>query len=686
MIPRPRLNRTFTRPALVMAPLLAAMTGFAPLPAVARAAAVPAQARAQSGSPHWTEAWAASQTPPATAGISQTGFSDQTVRMVVHPSTGGSALRIQLSNQYGSAPVSVGDVSAGLEQSGAAEVTGSSHPLTFGGSRSFAIPAGAKASSDAIPMAVPAGQNLVVSVYFPGATGPATWHPQAQQVNYVGTGDQAADTGGTGYGSTTSSWFYLDGVSVQTEAVPGTIVAFGDSITDGVGSTVNANHRWPDYLAQRLSTQPADERFAVVDAGIGGNRVLTDAGTCCTTTGNYGTSAESRFAGDALGLDGARTVIFFEGINDIGNGVSDQAGDPITAAKLIDGYRTIISQAHQAGAAIIGATMTPYAGFYFYTPQGEQIREQVNQWIRSSGAFDGVADFDKAVRDPVHPEHLDPAYDSGDHIHPSDAGYRAMADAEFGGLSITPSLTIANVSPSAYLPHPGDTIQFSASVTNPGVFPAENVAMTAAGPGGWAITPVAAGPGTLTPGQTGTWRWQVTAPNGAQPGRYPATLTLHYASRGQAGTANRSLPLLLGVIPHDGMSATADSSQELGNDAYYAIDNGTNTIWHSQYSPYQPLPHQITLGLGAGYTVSGLQYLPRQDGNHNGVITSYEVSVSTDGVNFTQVASGSWADDLTLKSAQFPAQAARYVRLTALAGHGNFASAAEIDVPGTPGG
>jgi lysophospholipase L1-like esterase len=668
-----------------MAPLLAAMAGLAP-PAVARAAAAPAPPGAQSGSPHWTETWTASQTPPAISGISRAGFDNQTVRMVVHPSTGGSALRIQLSNQYGNAPVSVGDVSVGLEQSGAAEVSGSSHPLTFGGSRSFVIPAGAKAGSDAVPMAVPDGQNLVVSVYFPGATGPATWHPQAQQVNYVGAGDQATDTAGTGYTSTVSSWFYLDGVAAQTQTVMGTVVAFGDSITDGVGSTVNANHRWPDYLAQRLSTQPADARFAVVDAGIGGNRVLTDAGTCCTTTGNYGTSGQSRFAGDALDLDGVRTVIFFEGINDIGNGVADQAGDPVTAAKLIDGDRAMIRQAHQAGLTIIGATMTPYAGFYFYTPQGEQIREQVNQWIRSSGAFDGVADFDKAVRDPVHPDHLNPAYDSGDHIHPNDAGYRTMANAEFGGLRITPSLTVASVSPPAYLARPGDTIQFSARVANPGLYPAENVAMTAAGPGGWTITPLAAGPATLTQGQTGTWRWQVTAPAGAQPGRYSGTLTVHYATGGQGGTATSDVPLLLGVIPHAGMSATADSSQELANDAYYAIDDGPNTIWHSQYSPYQPLPHEITLGLGAGYTVSGLRYLPRQDGNHNGVITSYTVSVSADGVNFTQVADGSWADDLTVKSAQFPAQPARYVRLTALAGHNNFASAAEVDVLGTPGG
>lgn len=682
MIRRTWLTRTVTRAVPVTALLAGAAALAAPPGALPGAATA---ASAASPSPHWVETWAASQTPPATTGISAAGLDDQTVRMIVHTSAGGSGLRIQLSNEYGSAPVGVGDVSVGVQESGAAEVAGTARQLTFGGNQSFVIPAGEKAGSDALPMQVPAGQNLVVSVYFPAATGPTTWHPFAQQVNYLGQGDKTADVGGTGYTGTTSSWFYLDGVAVQTTAVRGTVVAFGDSITDGVGSTAGANHRWPDYLAQRLGAQPADGRFAVADAGIGGNRVLTDAGNCCTATANYGTSGESRFAGDALDLPGARTVIFFEGINDIGNGISDQAGDPVTAAKLIDGYRNVIRQAHERGLSIIGATLTPYKGFYFYSPQGEQIREQVNQWIRTSGAFDGVADLDKAVRDPDHPDHLLPAYDSGDHIHPDDAGYRAMANAEFGGLSLTPVLSIDDVS-SAYVADPGGTTEFSAQVSNPGQFPAGDVTMTAAGPAGWTITPLAAGPATLQPGQAGTWRWQVTAPAGAQPGRYSGALTVRYGSRGQTGAVAWDLPLLLGVIPHTGMSAAADSAQEPANDAYYAIDDGPDTIWHSQYSPYQPLPHELTLDLGAGYTVSGLQYLPRQDGNHNGVITSYTISASSDGVNFTQVASGNWANDLTLKSARFPAQPARYIRLTAVAGYNNLASAAEVDVLGTPGG
>lgn len=690
MILRRLLSRTLARPVYVMAALLAATAGLAAPSTAARAAAgtvrPASQPAPQPASPRWTQTWTAAQTPAAATGISASGFHDQTIRMIVHTTAGGSALRIQLSNQYGKAPLSVGDVSAGVQSSGAAEAQATAHPLTFSGNRSFVIPAGAKADSDPVLMTVPAGQNVVVSVYLPDATGPATWHPVAQQVNYLGAGDQTADPAGTGYASTTSSWFYLDGVSVQTATVRGAIAAFGDSITDGVGSTTNANHRWPDYLAQRLSTQPADSRYAVADAGIGGNRVLTDAGTCCTTNGNYGTSAESRFAGDALKLAGVKTVIFFEGINDIGNGVADQAGDPITTQALIDGYRNVIRQAHNAGVTIIGGTLTPYNGFYFYSPQGEQIREQVNQWIRTSGAFDSVVDFDKAIRDPVHPDHLLPGYDSGDHIHPNDAGYQAMANAQFGAMGIIPQLSVDEISPPVYMARPGGTTQFSANVTNPGPFPVENLAMTPAAPAGWAITPLAAGPRTLPPGATGTWRWQVSTPAAAGPGRYHGTLTLRYASEGQPGLATRDVPMLLGVIPHDGMSASADSAQENTNDAYYAVDDGPSTLWHSQYSPYQPLPHEITLNLGAGYAVSGLNYLPRQDGNHNGDITSYAVSVSTDGTNFTQVTSGNWADDATQKTASFAAQTARYVRLTALAGHSNLASAAEIDILGTPPG
>jgi lysophospholipase L1-like esterase len=628
----------------------------------------------------WVATWGAGQTPPGTAGISATGFADQTVRMIVHTSTGGGALRIHLSNEFGAAPLAIAEASVGLQNSGATEVTGTSQALTFGGGRSVVIPAGATRYSDGVGMTVPADRNVVVSLYFADPTGATTWHPYAQQVNYVGSGNRADDVAGSGY-STTSSWFYLDSVAVRSATTQGAIVAFGDSITDGIGSTVGANHRWPDDLARRLSSQPAAGRPAVVNAGIGGNRVLTDAGTCCDGTAHYGTSAISRFAGDALDVAGVRTVLLFEGINDIGNDIGDPAGDPLSAQQLIAGYQDLIGQAHARGLTIIAGTLTPYRDFYFYTTPGEQIREQVNHWIRTSRAFDGVVDFDAAIRDPDHPDRVLPAYDSGDHIHLNDAGYQAMANAKLADLRVTPVLSVRGDPVSLSAPEAAG--EFTARVKNPGPLPAEDLTMTATAPAGWTIRALGAGPDELLPGQTGAWRWQVIAPAGARLDRYTGQLTVHDTSAGQPGQAKGEVALLLGVIPHTGMSATGDSAQEPTYDEYYAIDDGTNTLWHSQYSPYQPLPHQITVDLGASYDVSGLRYLPRQDGNHNGVITSYAVSLSSDGSNFTQVASGSWADDVSTKSADFAAQQAHYIRLTALAGGNGFASAAEINVVGT---
>jgi hypothetical protein len=234
----------------------------------------------------------------------------------------------------------------------------------------------------------------------------------------------------------------------------------------------------------------------------------------------------------------------------------------------------------------------------------------------------------------------------------------------------------------------GQSADVSAQVTNPGPAPATGISLTAAGPKGWTVTPISPGPGSLKPGDTGTWSWRVTAPASAAPGTYAGTLTLHYASGGETGSVTSSLPILLGVIPHTNMTATADSTQGAyqGSCCYpsMAIDDNPSTLWHTQWDPLQPLPHEITLNLGGAYDVTGLRYLPRQDNNLNGTITSYQVSVSTDGTHFTDVSSGSWADDSTTKPADFPATPARYVRLTALAGHGGYASAAEINVLGTP--
>jgi lysophospholipase L1-like esterase len=292
------------------------------------------------------------------------------------------------------------------------------------------IPVGAEVYSDPVALTVGAEQNLAVSLFVPGRSGPATWHAVGAQTNYVSTpGNHAADPAGGAFATQVTSWFWLDGVDVLAPAQDRAVVTLGDSITDGVGSTVNANDRWPDFLARRLLAAPATHRVSVLDEGISGNRVLHNA-PCC------GVSALARLHRDVLAQDGVRWVILLEGINDIGfSGLTGPETAPhtnVSAAQIIAGYQQIIAEAHAKELKLYGATLTPFKGTIFpgyYTAAGEQKREAVNRWIRTSGAFDAVIDFDKAIRDPSDPLRILPADDSGDHLHPNDAGYAAMADA-----------------------------------------------------------------------------------------------------------------------------------------------------------------------------------------------------------------------------------------------------------------
>jgi hypothetical protein len=247
------------------------------------------------------------------------------------------------------------------------------------------------------------------------------------------------------------------------------------------------------------------------------------------------------------------------------------------------------------------------------------------------------------------------------------------------------TLTLRDVAPATIdLAAPGDSAQVQAQITNPGPAAATDVRLTLQPPAGWSVQPTSDVPAAVSPGGTAGAAWQLSAPADAAAGFYTATLTLRYASGGHAGTLAQRLPIQLAIIPHAGMAATADSAQEPTYDARYAIDDNPTTLWHSQYSPYQPLPHAITVDVGDQYRVSGLIYEPRQDNNANGNITSYTISLSSDGMNFSDVAGGDWADDAASKTARFPDHTARYIRLTALAGHGGLASAAEINVLGTP--
>ncbi|MET8770289.1 SGNH/GDSL hydrolase family protein [Streptomyces sp. NPDC004658] len=362
-------------------------------------------------------AWSPSMTTGGPA------FDNQTIRMVVHSSVAGSGVRITLSNRYSATPLDVTTADMAVQASGGEATRGTTRNVTFGGSRHVTVPAGEEAVSDVVPISVSAGENLLVSLYVPGATGASTWHSDAFDTTYIASGNHAGDDSAAAFGTTTTSWYYLAGMDVVSPTARGTVVAFGDSITDGYHSSTGTYTRWPDFLGRRLGSGPGPQKLSVVDAGIGGNRVLTDVPNLW-----QGVSALKRFSHDALGQPGVKDVILFEGINDIGNNAGPD-GRPLTAQDLIDGYRTLIDEAHAAHVGIIGATLMPDEGNGYYTPDAERIRQSVNQWIRTSGAFDGVIDFDRTMRDPANPAALNPAYDSGDHIHPNDEGMRAMADA-----------------------------------------------------------------------------------------------------------------------------------------------------------------------------------------------------------------------------------------------------------------
>jgi lysophospholipase L1-like esterase len=412
--------------------LLAALGAGPAGPALAAGTAGHLAVSAAPGSADWTGTWAASPQQARPASLTGpgdptvTGFDNQTVREIVHTSIGGAALRIHLSNAFSGQELTVGTVTAGAEGTGAG-LTAPPVTVTFHGRHSVRIPAGGSAVSDTVRLRVSPLENLAVSIYLPGITGPTTNHDLAEQVNYVSTaGDRAGDPGGQAFSQQAFSWFYLSGVDVRPlKATAGAVVAFGDSITDGYQSTASANRRWPDDLAARLES--AAHPMGVLNEGISGNRVLGDS-VC------FGTSALSRMDADVLDQAGARTVILLEGINDIGFPTQANAGctapnTAVTAQQIVAGYQQIIARAHAHGLRVIGATLTPIEDSGYWSASTEQERLAVNAWIRHSRAFDGVIDFDKAVRDPADPHRLLPAYDSGDHLHPNDAGYQAMAGA-----------------------------------------------------------------------------------------------------------------------------------------------------------------------------------------------------------------------------------------------------------------
>lgn len=352
---------------------------------------------------------------------------DSTLREIVHTSIGGNAVRVHLTNEFGKEPLRVEAVTVAVSTGTSSVDAATLHNLTFGNASSMVIPAGAEAVSDPVVMPVPASANLAVSIYLPlQQVSDVSVHSSAQQDNFIATGNHVRDAS-FAEPVVTPSWYFLKGVDVQaSDAKAAAVVAFGDSITDGALSTENANHRWPDYLAARLKANGATAQLSVLDQGIGGNCILIHC---------VGQNALARFDRDVLAQAGVKYLIVLEGINDIGSLHNPNRPDyKLTAQDLEQGLMQLVARAHVHGIKVFGATLTPYKGAGYFTENGEQIRQALNQWILTSGVFDGTIDFDKATRDPANPQMFSAQADGGDHLHPKDPGYQIMADSIDLGL------------------------------------------------------------------------------------------------------------------------------------------------------------------------------------------------------------------------------------------------------------
>lgn len=394
---------------------VAALLALTPLPAIA-------------APPHWVGSWAASQqVPEPQNALAPADLHDATLRQVVRLSAGGSRIRLRLSNAFGTQPLVIDNVHVAhsLSPAGARIDPASDRPVTFNGLASVTIPAGASYLSDPVAMAAAPLAVLAVSLHLPEAPDRQTGHPGSRSTSYLVHGNQSA-AADLANAQKVEHWYQLAGIEVEAPATAGAVVTLGDSITDGHGATTNGNDRWPDRLAERLQASPATRGLSVLNQGIGGNRLLLDG---------LGPNALARFDRDVLAQPGVRTVVLLEGVNDLGTFTRDAPASPeghaALVAQLIGAYRQIVERAHAQGVKVIGATILPYGGNGYYHPDAanEADRQAINRWIREPGHFDGVVDFDRVTRDPAHPDHLRPDFDSGDHLHPSPKGYKAMADA-----------------------------------------------------------------------------------------------------------------------------------------------------------------------------------------------------------------------------------------------------------------
>ncbi|MEU8968677.1 SGNH/GDSL hydrolase family protein [Streptomyces monashensis] len=372
----------------------------------------------------WVGSWA---TAPVGGepGTETEGLAGRSVRNVVHAGTGGTSARITLSNLYGQSPLTLTHASVALcaGDGTAAADPASMRRLTFNGATAVVVPPGGQIVSDAVRLAVPHDSDVLVTTYSPTPSGPVTYHPYARQTSYVATGDRTEDATGTPYTAQTPYWRYVTALDVLSNEADGTVVAFGDSITDGITSTTDADRRWPDLLSDRLRTARESgrrlPRYSVVNEGISGNQVLASG---------LGRPAENqsgldRFGRDALSRPNTKVVVIDLGVNDIlrNPGLADPD-------RIVAGLRTLVAQAHAHGLKVVGATLMPFQGHRGYTRAREAVRQQINAQIRTGTVYDAVVDFDKALRDPYDPRRLRPDYDSGDHLHPGDRGFARMAE------------------------------------------------------------------------------------------------------------------------------------------------------------------------------------------------------------------------------------------------------------------
>lgn len=500
-LPRPSRSRVLA----VMISCFALLCGLGPMASSPAQAAPPAD---------WVGAWTAS---PLGAGSNTDstqgqGFDDQTVRNVVHLAAGGEEIRIELSNAYGEVPLHVGAATVAVRTSGGGIDPSTLRRVEFGGRASAVIPEGALLVSDPIALTVGAGADLAVSIHFPVPTGPVTWHQNAAATSYLSSaGDHTADVDASAY-QPVESWFFLSEVAVSGSTSRGAVVAFGDSITEGYRTTTDADHRYTDYLNTELSAIPPGKRLTALNAGIGGNRLLTNS---------YGTtrvheSAQSRFVRDVVGSTGVTTVIATFGTNDLASYGGNADGGVATADDLIRGMKNLINQAHANGLRIMVGTILPFGGTNVYSERTEQVRTDYNTWVRMSGEPDAIADFDAALRDPEDPTRIADGLHSGDRTHPSDAGARAMAEAVdlawLQGKDVDqPEATdyVVLGAPQAPQPMPsGIATDVTVPVTNELSETAE-ITVEVAVPEGWSSEPVTA---VLAPGEDARIPVPVTAP------------------------------------------------------------------------------------------------------------------------------------------------------------------------------